>query len=225
MKLRNTTEWPDYMLRRMVSWACEQVELPLAKVKQARFGRRSHGAYRGQGGYGYGILVRIGPASEYPVEPHHYPGRTSDAYMSPRMVDQIDGLVAVTAHELTHVREQLAHREIRQQRMYKGLPRAKRAWNSERPTMFEERRVLLLFQANREALLAEWNEAPPAPARKPKATRAERNEKNARTKLAEWERKLKLAKTKVSQYKVKVRRYDRIAANRTTGPDENSQHI
>lgn len=224
MKLRNTTEWPDYMLRRMVSWACEQVELPLAKVKQARFGRRSHGAYRGQGGYGYGILVRIGPASEYPVEPHHYPGRTSDAYMSPRMVDQIDGLVAVTAHELTHVREQLGRREARLRRNERvklhgqaPVPR-KRPWNSERPTMFEERRVLLLFQENREALLAEWNTPPAAKTTKTKMTRAERNEKNARGKLAEWEGKLKLARTKVSKYRTKVRRYDRIAASRATGP-------
>lgn len=225
MKLRNTTEWNDYMLRRMVAWACKQIGLPVSKVKHARFGNRSRGAYRGQGGYGYGILVRIGPASAYPVEPHHYPGRTSDAFLSPRIADRIEGLVAVTAHELTHVREQLARREHSNRRNERvqlhgqaPVPR-KRARNSERPTMFEERRVLELFKASREALLMEWNTPPVEKQKKPKMTRAERNEETARKKLAEWERKLKLAKTKVSQYKTKVRRYDRIAASR--GNDDN----
>lgn len=82
------------------------------------------------------------------------------------------------------------------------------------------RRVLAAFEADRERLLAEWNAEPlraaaalapePNPEPQPAApalSAAQRRAAKAATDLARWERKLKLAKTKVAKYRAKVKRY------------------
>lgn len=213
MKLSNTTTWSNEFLRRMVSWVCKQLDLPVLQVSRARFRNRKQGCWSGLGGYGYGILVRIGPDSAFPVEPFHYPGRKRDVFLSPRIADRVEALVAITAHELTHVQDGMNECWHTRRARMRGSRRPKRIYGGERRTMVEERRVLELFRENRENLLAQWN-TPVNRQSKPAMTRAERNEVKARNGLESWERKLKLAKTKVAKYRTKVRRYERLAAMR-----------
>jgi hypothetical protein len=195
VKLKNTTDWPDWFLRRMIRWCAKHVELPPKALRSAQFRRRTTCSYSGCGGSGR-ITVSIGPASKFPVEEHKvdgYPG------MCPRIADPTEALVAITAHELTHVRE-----------MAKRVSRML----SERQTMYEERRLLRMFQEDRERLLAEWSEPPAERPAKPKASVQEKRAAKAQAALANWQRKLRLAQTKVKQYKKRVRYYETVAARK-----------
>lgn len=202
MRLKNTTHWPDHFLRRLVAWTCKEIGLPVRSIRLAEFGKRSRGAFNGRAWSSGRIRIVIGPASAFPVEPHLYPGRTSDAFMSPRMADQTEGLVAVTAHEVEH---------IYGYRNRKGKHR-----HSERFTRGEERRIMDLFRAQRDALLAEWNETQEVVAKPRRPVQDIRAEK-AQKMIAAWERKMKLARTKIAKYKRQVRYYERVAATRTAG--------
>jgi hypothetical protein len=181
----------------MVSWVCKQVELPSRSLKSADFGKRSRGCFNGYAWYRSGrIRVVIGPAREYPVEPFHYPGRTNNQFLSPRYADQLEALVGVTAHELQHL-----HRKF--ETGHGG---------GERHTRGEERRIHALFVANRDALVAEWSVAP---AVKAKPSVQDKRAAKVQADLDRWQRKLKLAQTKVKKLKRKVAYYDKaLAANR-----------
>jgi hypothetical protein len=200
MKLKNTTHWPDHFLRRMVAWVCKQVELPARSLKRADFGKRSRGCFNGYAWYrSMRIRVVIGPAKEYPVEPFHYPGRTNDQFLSPRYADQLEGLVGVTAHELQHL-----HRKA--ETGHGG---------GERHTRGEERRIHALFVANRDTLVAEWS-APPAAIAKEKPSAQQRRAGKVQSSLERWQRKLKLAQTKVKKLRRQAAYYDKaLAANKS----------
>lgn len=200
MILKNTTDYPDYFLRRMVAWCCKKSGLPVRRVTRAEF-RNRFSDYSGHA-YGSGlIMVSIGRYG-FPTSPDDRPGMQGE-----RFNDRTEALVAVTAHEVEHVC-QYAERRIRQ------LHAERKA---ERATRVHEVAVLRLFREQRESLLSKWNEPPAPRVRQPKATRAERNEIAARKKLDEWQRKLKAAQNKVRTYRAKCRRYDRIAATRGQG--------
>lgn len=223
MKLRNSTDFSDHFLRRMVAWCCREVGLPVASVKRAAFGNRSKGAYSGHAWQSMRIHVSIGPASAYPTAGYLYPGRTSEAYRAPSLQDRIEGLVAVTAHELTHLRDYSDHRE--RQRARNELLRAgnypqpivKRRRSGERHTMHEERRVIELFRTQRESLLAAWSEAPPERPAKPQSSVQEKRAAKAQADLERWQRKLRLAQTKCRKLKQRVSYYEKsLAAKRGT---------
>lgn len=203
MNLKNSTDWSNLFLRRMLSWCCKQVGVPVRQLHKAEFGNRTDCAYSGRGTWKR-ILVRIGPASCYPVKPHLYPGRTDEAFMSPLIEDRVEGLIAVTAHELTHARE---HYRMKKQPAIRAL----RAWGSERQTMFEERRVLELFKQNREALLAEWS-AEPSQRETQQRTLQEKRAEKVQKDLSRWTRKLKLAQTKIRKLKQRASYYERTLA-------------
>lgn len=204
MKLRNTTHWPDYFLRRMLRWVCQQIELAPREINRAEFGKRASGCWNGRAWWSGRIRVVIGPADCFPVEPYQYPGTTDPAYLSPRCVDQLEGLIAVTAHEATHIRQ------------YRQRGRHGKRLNSERPTRFEERRVLELFKQQREQLVAEWSAPPPAKAKTVITPQVQRAAKALRD-LTRWQRKLKLAQTKVKQYKRRVNYYDSLGIAASPG--------
>ncbi len=223
MKLKNSTDWPDYFLRRMVAWCCREVGLPASVVHRIAFGNRSRGAYSGHAWQSMRVHVSIGPESCYPTTGHLYPGCTSEAYRAPALQDRVEGLVAVTAHELTHLRDYHDHRE--RQRARNELLRAgnfpqplvKRRRSGERHTMHEERRVIELFRAQRDSLLAAWSEAPTERAVKPVATIQEKRATKAQSDLERWQRKLKLAQTKCRKLKQRVAYYEKsLAAKRGT---------
>lgn len=206
MKLANSTDWPNHFLRRMVAWCCRQIDLPPSSVRLATFRNRTTCSYSGHAWGSMRFVVSIGPDSRFPTGGHLYPGRTDEAYRAPVFADRIECLVAVTAHELTHLRE------------YEQRRRNPAIRTGERRTMHNERRILEQFRAERESLLAVWNEAPPERQATPKLSAVERRAAAAEKALAQWQRKLKLAQTKVKKYKTKVRYYDRKAASRAPQP-------
>ena len=48
MKLINTTAYSDYFLRRMISWCCREIGLPVGSVNEAKFCNRSNGDTTGR---------------------------------------------------------------------------------------------------------------------------------------------------------------------------------
>jgi hypothetical protein len=218
MKLKNSTDFADYFLRRMVAWCCKKLGLPQSVVKAAQFRNRSGYAYSGRAWCGsMRFVVSLGPEDRYPTQAHLYPGRTSEAFRSPAYADRIEGLIGVTAHELTHLREVWTERQLHVERhvrlkMFGGPQKLVKRRRGERRTRFEERRVIEIFRAERESLLAQWNEPPAEKPAKPKPSAVERRAESAILSLAQWQRKLKLAQTKVRKYKQKVRYYERKTA-------------
>lgn len=83
----------------------------------------------------------------------------------------------------------------------------------------QERPVLAAFREQRDSLLTEWMAAPAERPAKPKATPQEKRAAKASAALDRWQRKAKLAATKIKQYRRKVAYYERtfgIAAKRIT---------
>ena len=198
MKIINTTDHSNRMLRRMVSWCCRQLDLKVGYVNEANFRNRSRRCYSGvacktrRGGR---IVVSIAKTNElFPVKCRRR-GPIQNEY-----ADRIEALVGVTAHELSHLCQY-------QDERHKLV---------EHDSEWHEQHVLNAFRANRESLLSEWNDAP-------KVTKKTSRQRSVQEKRADrvachlqrWERKLKLAKTKVATYRKKTRYYEKaIAAKR-----------
>lgn len=205
MKLKNTTDFPDHFLRRMVSWCCKELELPVRKVRNAAFGNRTNSAYSGHAWYSMRIHISIGPEKFFPTGGHLYPGRTSEAYRTPMMNDRTEALVSITAHELTHLR---TYDTFRSRPMIRQM---RRGIGSERQTQYEMRRLTELFRANREVLLANWN-AVEEKAESPKVPAVEKRAAKVEADLARWTSKLKLAQTKIRKLRQRQRYYERKQA-------------
>lgn len=194
MKLRNTTDFPDYFLRRLVSWCCRELELPASKVRQVTFAN-SRGAYGGCAYLGnLSVGVRIGPPGYFPCKTaKHYDG------LQETLVDRTEGLVAVTAHELAHL-EQYRRRTTTRRGGFGG---------SERLTDAMAFRCLRAFREQRDSLLAEWSEPPAVRPAKPKPSVVEQRAAKIDADLARWNRKLKLAQTKIRKLKKRAAYYSR----------------
>jgi hypothetical protein len=197
MKLKNSTSWPDHFIRRMAAWCCRQSGLPVRELRHAEFRNRKR-SYSGHAWMSGRIVCSIGRLG-FPTQPD-----TRDGMQGEILADRLECLVAITAHEIEHICQ---YRENRSRAL-------KNRRRSEPATRAHEIRVLRLFRANRESLIAEWS-ATPKQRETIKRTRQEINDAKARKMLAAWERKLKLAKTKVAAYRRKVRYYDRVAATRS----------
>lgn len=193
MKFTNTTDFADHFLRRMTVWIARELRVPTTtrgkvfpRLRQIRFTKYRQ-YWRGRAWSSGRVLVRIGPNEGYPGRVH------APTYT---IADNIEALVKVTAHEIAHLANWQECSKTREARI-DGIALG----------------VLYKFRSMREDLLAQWGEAPKERAKKPRLTLQQRNEAKARAKLAEWEKKLRTAKTKVAKYKRSVTRYDKIAAN------------
>jgi hypothetical protein len=156
MKLTNKTIWSDRLLRGMVSWCCREMRLPVREISRAHFGNRSGSVWSGYACFSTrSIRVMIGPDRLFPVEPYHYPGCTSDAYLTPRVEDRLEALIAITAHELAHIRRYVELCHLRG-----SVSASKLRLGSERPTQQAMRDLLARFKADRERLVAEWSALP-----------------------------------------------------------------
>ena len=96
--------------------------------------------------------------------------------------------------------------------------------SSEAITCREEMRILRLFRAAKETLLAEWN-TPPVDAytARPVMSIQDKRASKARAQLAAWQRKLKLATTKVHKLKARVQYYERQQEPDRIGSETASQ--
>lgn len=197
MKLKNSTDFSDRWLRRMVAWCCREIGLPVRQLRRAQF-TNTKVAYRGRAwGYSRRILVRIGPAEKFPSPSWKYGGAMVDACN-----DRVEGLVSITAHELFHILQSVER--LRRTRKERSCVRA-------------ENLVRRKFSENREALLAIWgpmHEPPevvppsdPQPKSRPDLI-AKRSAKASKM-LSAWERRLKMAKRKVAEYRRRARYYER----------------
>lgn len=212
MQLKNSTTWSDKFLRRMVSWCCKKIEMPARLITRAQF-TNCYNSYRGRA-FGRRFLVRIGPAERYPTRPDTRPGMGNEVF-----ADRVEALVAVTAHELYHCAAD-CHPDHQQR-----TRRRNSFGSSERLTHVMEVKVLRAFRANREALLAAWSADDAKPA-KAKSNVVEKRAAKAMIDLSRWERKLKLAKTKVAKCRQRVRYYERRqAATKSGDGDENQTHV
>lgn len=202
MKLVNTLDWPDRFIRRMVSWCCRELGLPVRYIREAQF-RNTSNAWGGLC-YGRRIGVRVGNASHFPCKSKRHRNG-----LQIELADRTETLVYITAHELAHS----ANRRDRAAGRRGG-------WGgTEQYTDTLALKVLEAFRANRPALLAAWGDGPEAapatPVTPPRmAAVIEQREAKARAAMERWERKLKLAKTKLAKYRAKVKYYERRAANR-----------
>lgn len=201
MKIENSTDWPDAFLRRMVGWCCRELKIKKQWVRLAKFkNTRNLSSYGGNGGHGE-ISIRISKTeSSFPTEPN---GFKYGGIVVPALLDRIDALVAITAHELQHV-QQMATRRWANLKKFK---------THESDAMQAQIKVMAAFRANPLELQSIWHG--PAPTEKPvpvvssvvelRAVRAEQN-------LERWQRKLKAAQNKVRKYRGQVRYYQRKQA-------------
>lgn len=200
MKLRNSTNWTDSFLRRMLAWCAKQTGYPVRKLNEAQFRNRRERAYSGHAYWSRHIVVSIGPDSRFPTKPDGRPGMANEI-----MQDRLEALISVTAHELGHL---VQHAEGR-------LRKLRQTRQTESSARFFEVQALRAFRADREVLLAAWS-IEPVKESKPKPSIQEQRFAKVATALERWQRKAKLAATKVRMYKQKVRYYEHaIAAKRS----------
>ena len=200
MQWKNRTDWPDYFLQRMLRWVCGQLNYPYHELRRVDFGKRSTCCYSGRAWWGRErILVRIGPPSKFPVPADHRPG-----YGGMVLVDDVEALVKVTAHEIQHLMQSREKRIADLQRRRKVEFDAR--WSA--------LMVLTEFRDERAWLMRVWSK-PPVTVSQP--TKRECNAAKAAAALDRWQRKLKLAQTKVRKYRAAVRRYEKQGIMAATG--------
>lgn len=205
MRLSNTLSYSDRFLRRMISWICKEIDLPVKYVWQAEFKRIKNCRRESYSGTAFlferRIAVRLG--EEFPSR-----AKIRRIGVCEVLADQMEGLVYVTAHELAHL-EQYKREVGTRGRGYIG--------GSELNTDQIAFPVLRTFRAQREVLLAKWNEAQVEPETKPVVSVVEKRAHKAQVMLEQWTKKLKLAQTKIKKYRTKVRYYERKAATSQSG--------
>lgn len=188
MKIKNTTEFDARFLRRMIGWVCRAIQLPVAAVRLVEI-TNCRLSSRGRA-WPRRCLLRIGAADKFPREPFRYGGR-----MTPRCEDRIEGLIAIAAHELTHIKQ---YRDDESGRL-------------EPDAVCKEHFVLGEFRKQREKLLAEWSAFEPKPVKQKPDIKEQRATKVFAS-LARWQRKLKLAQTKIRGLKRRARYYEKQQA-------------
>lgn len=179
----------------MLSWCCAQLgEIKVRDLGSVTF-RNSRRAY---GGVAYSwrraITVCVGSADRFPTTSMTHRNGHSMA-----LADRLEALVWVTAHEVAHILQAKARTRTRAQGGTAG---------SEIATEWHAAPVVEAFRAQREQLLAAWEE-PPAVALRPRPSPVESRATKAQADLARWERKLKLAKTKVAKLRQRVTYYQK----------------
>lgn len=202
MRFRNSTDLADGFLRKLVSWCCKQIDLPLSAVHGCQF---THCAalYRGRAWSSGRILCRISkPGMPYDGSyPHTAKYRGLVNTPTYTVNDRMEALVFLTAHELWHLVQ------------YRRGHKAREAYNDTVAIG-----VLKTFRESRETLLADWTRERE---RKPAVPLTERRAAKVAADLARWQRKAKLAATKIRKLKKKLAYYDRkAAANNPTSTRE-----
>ena len=222
MKLKNNTDFPDWFLRRMIAWICRNPHIDW-RVKKIRGGVEVRNRSKGYQYSGHAwpsrerIVVSIGVPEMFRDIVKDENGQTvwdKDNDWRPKREGEPDhkaritSLVSILAHEIVH----LAQWE-------KGPGRGK---YSEREANWRAKQAVEAFVKEADILIANWMESP-SYATKPKKAKPSIQEQRYQRALknqANWERKIKLAKTKLAKYSKQVRYYekalgqDKIAAKK-----------
>jgi len=196
MNLINSTDYSDQFLRKMLKWVCKQlVESLPGNLKPDLFGHLNQvqltnfsGTSRGRA-WPYRIFVRIGAENKFPADEWLYHNSKVEA-----RPDRICGLIGTVAHELSHVLDYTNHKDTN--RRY----RENRAvWNSND--------IVKKFLADREALLEYWSRERKT-VQKPVLSLQDQRFSKIQTSLDRWQRKMKLAQTKIRKLKARARYYE-----------------
>jgi hypothetical protein len=202
--------YPTHVVRRAVRWAAKQVGLDATVLRtiaiEVGYRRSSHGGawggwYHHMGRRVQVLMPKLGTEKIYPASMAH---NAAEREQCRDANDEWELFVAILAHELEHARCYAVTRDYA----------ARKRLNSEPRVRAIEWRALLAFRQNRDTLLADWLRDKPQRPTKPKPSVVDQRGERAATLLAQWERKLKMAKTKVAKYRRKVNYYGAVAARR-----------
>lgn len=199
MKIQNSTNWSDSFLRKMTSWVCRQLDMPIRKIKTAQFRNRTIECFSGRAYGGTRFVVSIGPKRAFPLSCRNHAG-VANFYLA----DRTEALINVTAHEVRHLTAAWTGERTR--------GNGKWCSSSERATEHDAQKVLAAFRERRTELLLEWSVEQIRQVVGTVEKRANKADKD----LARWQRKLKLAQTKVRQYRKRVRYYERTLGTAAT---------
>jgi hypothetical protein len=208
MKVKNTSKFDTTFVRRMLAWCRREVDCPPGVPREAWFRDRKTAHYSGHAYGSRRIVASVNiDASRYPVKSSGYKraGRDQITGEIPMLNDPHEALVMITAHELAHVSE------YRRTGAY--------ARGAEDRADARARFVLRRFRDRKVELLAAWAAAAVAETLavqadqpKPNADAIAKRAEKASRMLVKWERKMKLARTKIAAYRRKVNYYERRAA-------------
>lgn len=200
MKIKNSTPYADYYLRRLVSWVCREISLPVRKVKIVEYRNRNQDQYFSGHASSVMRIVCSVPSGD-DVELTCRTGHLQSTRQS--IADKTEGIVVITAHELAHLHQYL----------FKRSRKLKKKWGAtENDAELIAWRVLRAFRDDRKSLEEAWNSLPTI---KPVVSLQERRAAKAMAALNSWEQKAKLAKTKVKKYRQQVKYYEpALAAKR-----------
>lgn len=204
----NTTEFSNEFLAAMVRWCAREAG---AKIGAYRFqfrttSQRTRREWSGRVYYLRRLISCCTPTSDrkdqYPIVARRYTPRWVAEPKGLTHPDRLELILHIASHEISH-----------------GLYYSMGSDLCRNEAVVDHQAWLVTnqFRSNREALVKEWEYkevqhvalAATIPKTDPRTTAAAKREANARSKLAEWERKQAMAKTKVKRWAAKVRYYDR----------------
>lgn len=200
--------YPSHVVRRATAWAAKRIglegkhrkpltiEVGYCPTTIRRGGDTWRGIYRHSKRL---VRVNLGRDIEYPSLVGH--NRSEEGRYAN---DEWEVFIHLLAHELEHARCYAVSQSGEERARLNHEPRVRAIdW-----------RVLLAFREARETLLAEWTRPLAERPAKPKPSIVDRRAERAAKQLAAWERRLKMAKTKVTKYRRKVGYYGKAAAKR-----------
>lgn len=200
--------YPSHVVRRATAWAAKQIGLEARHRKPltievgycATTYRRGGDTWRGIYRHSEKLVrVNLGRDIRYPTPAGHNRSE-ADRFAN----DEWEVFVKLLAHELEHARAYAVSKTWDERARLNHEPRVRAIdW-----------RVLLAFRESRETLLAEWTQPVAERPSKPRPSVVDRRAERAAKLLADWERRLKVAKTKVTKYRRKVAYYGKAAAKR-----------
>lgn len=195
MKLKTSIAgFTPWFLRRMTAWCAKEIELPMRQVKVAVF-RNSRSLWGGCARCWRGQITLC--VAKVITGPH--PTRTHrNRFSVGVLADRMEILIHVTAHELAHIYQYVEKAKTRIGGSLGG---------GEEATDHLAAAVLAKFRQERDALLNAWNVEPAQGLRGPVLSVTERRALKAQKDLDRWQRRLKLAQTKVRKLKRRVAYY------------------
>jgi hypothetical protein len=179
----------------MISWICRQLDCRVRDISEINFRNKGWG-YSGHCWIATGRIVVSTGTKPYPC------GGWTQTKATTLVWDLEEALVMVTAHEIAH--RWLYKHGVRGPRGSRGGGENNAEWHAQQ--------LLDAFRANRDELLSRWQTPPQRTPVKPKPTLQKKRAVAAQAMLAKWQRKLKLAQTKVKQYRKKTRYYESATA-------------
>jgi len=187
MIFKNSSQYTDHVVRRVISFCCHELEHPVRQISEVTVRKSARVTYRGRA---------------------YWPSRRMTLTVG--IGTDLEVLVRICAHEIGHLSAWHAEqRGVARTRRY-----GKSTGGSELVVKQWAEMVVQTFRKCRLALGMEWFDPPAKRAAKSKLSLQEQRHAKALKALQTWERKAKLAKTKIKKYRTRVRYYEWTAAGK-----------